>query len=411
MTKLKKNDLARVFRAESGQILSALIMLCRDIDLAEDALQDALEQAVRHWSNATPPVNGGAWLYTIAKRRLIDRLRKQTVREKEDGVAAIHSRLYEHQEALELLYDIPEERLRLIFTCCHPALSEQARIALTLKSLCGLTNKEIARAYLMSESAIEQRLTRAKRKIRDAGITYEIPESHALAGRVESVLRVIYLIYNESYSAFEGPCLTRDDFAQEAIRLARLVHELLPLPSVAGLLALLLLHDSRRPARYSKVLGFIPLESQDRSKWDQAQCSEGLDLLSITVAEGAKGAYLLQAAISALHNQSRSWAETDWKQIGLLYQSLYLLEPSPVVFLNHAMAIFYGGDARQASKRLELIEKELNAYQPFFVARATIAASLCQTEFAIENYEIAIGLSKNEIEKDFLHKKLLELEH
>ena len=412
------NALVRAFRNESSQILAALMMYTSDIELVEDVLQDAFVQAAEQWPDRRMPDNAAAWLFTVAKRRLFDRFRKMALRKKEETHQAIYHSLYE-QHAHELVNEdrqaegdneIPEERLRLIFTCCHPALSEEARVALTLKTLCGLTVKEIARAFLSSESAMEQRLTRAKRKIRVAGIAYEIPEGDALTARLPSVQSVIYLIYNESYSAYEGQTLTRDDFAVEAIRLARLLYALLPHSNNGGLLSLLLLHDSRRQARHCVAKGFVPLEEQDRRQWDTSLILEGVAPLEKSMTTGPADVYKIQAAISALHSQSPSWQATDWPQIALLYQSLYRLEPSPVVLLNQAVAVSHGGNPQGAYKLLEGIEEQLQNYQPFYAARAHINQQLDAPLLALQDYAKAIQLSKNTIERDYLEKQYLQLQ-
>jgi len=401
-------DLARVFRAESGRVLAALITYSKDISLAEDSLQDACLQAIEQWPEGGVPENKGAWLLTVAKRRLIDRVRRQSHQHSEHVLALVSDSLTgapsdEEQQA------IPDERLKLIFTCCHPALSEQARVALTLKTLCGLTAREIARAFLTSEATMNQRLTRAKRKIRDSGIAYDIPEGDALADRVSSVLAVIYLIYNESYCAYEGQMLTREELAHEAVRLARVLLELLPRPDVTGLLALMLFHDARRGARSSDSQSFIPLEKQDRNLWNQEAIAEAQQLLNKAMSSGKPDAYQIQAAISALHAQAPDWYDTDWAQIKLLYRALYKLAPSPVVALNQAVALAHSGEHGKAFEYLLTMEPDLKTYQPFYAACADIAANLHHYETASRYYERAIQLSKNNSERDFLIARQLEL--
>lgn len=401
-------DLVRVFRAESGRVLAALVAYSSDISLAEDSLQDAFLQAIEQWPVRGTPQNKGAWLLTVAKRRLIDRVRRQSHQRNTHVLMLVRDSL-NNAPGEEEQHAIPEERLKLIFTCCHPALSEQARVALTLKTLCGLSAREIARAFLSSETTMNQRLTRAKRKIRDSGIAYEVPEGAALADRVSSVLAVIYLIYNESYCAYEGQMLTREELAHEAIRLARLLLDLLPRPDVEGLLALMLFHDARRRARSSSSQSFIPLEQQDRSLWDQVTIAEAQQLLTKAISSAKPDVYQVQAAISALHAQANHWDETDWEQIRLLYGTLYKLQPSPVVALNQAVALAYAGELAKAYAFLLTLEPELRSYQPYFAACADIAAKLYHYQAARQYYARAIHLSKNNSERDFLKTRSLAL--
>jgi len=404
------DDWALIFRAQFGSILAALMMHTRDISLAEDAIQESFLQATESWPVSGLPRNPGAWLFTVAKRRLFDLLRKSAVRHRSESNEAVYTSLYDQNACPEEEFSIPEERLRLIFTCCHPALSENVRVALTLKTLCGLSVKEIARAFFSSSAAIEQRLTRAKQKIRKAGIAYEVPEGDALVARLPSVLSVIYLIYNESYSAYEGQALTRDDFALEAIRLARVLYHLLPHSNVGGLLALLLLHDSRRCARVSSRQSFIPLEAQDRSLWDQSLILEGGEILKRAIAEGVPDPYKIQAAISALHCEAATWEETHWAQIELLYSSLYKLEPSPVVLLNQAVVLANSGRAALAFERLQGLAEALERYQPFYAARADIAHTLGLYPQASSDYLRAIRLTKNSVEITYLESQHAKLE-
>jgi len=401
-----ETQLAQVFRAESGRLIAALMSQCRDIQLAEDALQDALTQAVSQWPSKGFPSNPRAWLYAVSRRRLIDRLR-QTKRHDEQQIAEhIHECLTPEQAPLEAQQEIPDERLKLIFICCHPALSEQAQLALTLKTLCGLTVKEIARAFLISEVTLNQRLVRAKRKIKVKGISYEVPTHDNVEHRLDSVLSVIYLIYNESYSAYEGQTLTRNDLAQEAIRLARVLYRFLPKPSVAGLLALLLFHQSRSPARQSQTESFIPLAMQDRDQWNQALIAEGRKLLLTAITKGQAEKYQIQAAISALHSEAKSWQETDWQQIQLLYLSLLQQEPNPIVELNMLVALAQCGQTEQALRRIYTLEQDLGQYQPYFAARADLETKLSKRDAAIHSYSKAIKMTKNTPERDFLIKQL-----
>jgi len=397
--------LAQLYRAESGRILSILMLKTRDLNLAEDSLQDAFIQANLQWESI--PEKPAAWLLTIARRRLIDRLRKEQHRN--------------HHSTLQAIIDIepingaeendfekfPDERLRLIFTCTHPALAENSRVPLTLKTLCGLSTRELARAYLISEPAMGQRLTRAKRKIRDAGIPYEVPEGNSLIERLDSVLSVIYLIYNESYSAFEGLTLTRSDLAEEAIQLARLLKKLLPNPEVDGLLALLLLHDSRRHARTSCEQSFIALEHQNRNNWNQKLISEGVSLTSKSLKKNSIGSYQIQAAISALHSLAPSWKETDWAQIKQLYDLMMTINPSPVIVLNRAVAIAYAGNINLALEQLMAMELQLKNYQPYYAARAELNIQAGHFHKATNDYKKAIQLTSNNAERVFLKSKLM----
>ena len=413
MSKLNALDndvgLAQLFRAESGRILSVLMLQTRDINLAEDALQEAFLNANTVWVKNGKPEKEVAWLLSVAKRRLIDLIRKESHRSKQSTLLSITENQADNNHN-EFEDGYPDERLRLIFTCCHPALADNVRVPLTLKTLCGLSVREIARAYLVSEHAMEQRLTRAKRKIHDVGIAYEVPVDDALKARLTSVLSVVYLIYNESFSAFEGQTLTRECLANEAIRLARLLKALLPCPDVDGLLALLLLHDSRRSTRSSSEHAFIPLEHQDRSKWDQRLIKEGVSLALASLALGKPGPYQVQAAISSLHVVSPNWKATDWQQIQQLYDVLAQIEPSPVVELNRSMAIAYGGDAAAALEMLNELEEPLKNYQPFYVARAELHSLTGNVTLSINDYGRALKLTRNEAEKKHLESKQVNLQ-
>ncbi|OUS07527.1 hypothetical protein A9Q96_06355 [Rhodobacterales bacterium 52_120_T64] len=405
---MSQATLARIFREDSGRVLATLIAQLRDFDLAEEALQDAITEALRVWPKTGVPDNGAAWLLTVARRRAIDRIRRSSVRNSELTQATL-LQLAEDSDQSEADFTIPDERLRLIFTCCHPALSPEAQVALTLRTLCGLTAREIARALLTTETTMNQRLTRAKAKIRDAGIAYKVPEQTDIIVRLESVLSVIYLIYNESYSAYEGESLTRTDLANEAIRLAKILRHLLPLPEVSGLLALITLHNARREARYDCVGDMITLEDQDRNLWDANAIADGKKLLLHTLAARRPGPYQIQAAISALHSESPSWEKTDWLQITGLYTALESLTPSPVVSLNKAVAMANSGSLPQALEIVQTLAVDLSNYQPFYAARADLLTRSGQLANAREDYRRAIDLSKNAAEKAFLHGKLDDL--
>lgn len=398
--------LARIFRAESGQVLASLVYFSRDLQLAEDALQDACEQASKKWPVQGVPENTGAWLHLVAKRKLIDKLRQQQTQKNQHKLQLIEQSLYTLTDTdAETDYEVPDERLRLIFTCCHPALNEAAQVALTLRTLCGLDVREIARAYLTSESTIGQRITRAKKKIRDSRISYEIPEPKQLKIRLPSVLKVIYLIYNESYSAYEGQTLTRQDLADEAIRLSLLMVKLTPSPEVFGLAALMLFHDARRLSRSSAIEPYIPLEQQDRALWDQGKIEQADVFIHQALEYNQPGSYQIQAAISALHSRARSWDTTDWPQIQLLYLSLNQLHASPVVALNLAIAKANGGQLRQAYEDVVTLSHELNQYQPYHAARGELENRLNLSVQAISSISRAISLSKNSTERDYLIKK------
>ncbi|MBL4630919.1 MAG: sigma-70 family RNA polymerase sigma factor [Paraglaciecola sp.] len=404
------DSLARIFRAASGQVLASLVYFSRDLQLAEDALQDACEQASKKWPVQGVPQNTAAWLHVVAKRKLIDKLRQQRSQQDQHKLQLIEQSLYLQADArAEIDYDIPDERLRLIFTCCHPALNEAAQVALTLRTLCGLDVREIARAYLLSEAAIGQRITRAKNKIRGAGIGYEIPDAEQLSVRLPSVLKVIYLISNESYSAYEGQSLTRQDLADEAIRLSLLMVKLTPNPEVFGLAALMLFHDARRLSRSSVVESYIPLEQQDRTLWDQAKIAQADAFIHRALEYKQRGPYQIQAAISALHSRAKSWDATDWPQIQLLYISLFQIHPSPVVALNLAIAKANGGQLTQAYDDLVALNDELHQYQPYHASRGELESRLNLPEQAVISISRAISLSKNSTERDFLIKKRAQL--
>lgn len=398
-------ELIRVFRNDHGRLLAALIAQFRDFDLAEEALQAAFAKATEVWPIKGRPDQPAAWLMTVAKRQALDRLRK-SARQGSDAMRHTITMLSETEGDLEP-EAIPDERLRLIFTCCHPALAEDAQIALTLRTLGGLSTVEIARAFLVSEPAIAKRLTRAKAKIRDAGIAYDIPEAPELPHRLPSVLSVIYLIYNESYSAFEGTTLTRADLAEEALHLAEITHRLLPLPETEGLLALLLLHDARRPARGDGKM--IPLESQDRSLWNRDKIDRGRKHLVHALSQGQPGPYQLQAAISAVHCDAPDWEATDWTQIAGLYHALEDLTPSDVVTLNKAVALCHAGKLDIAEKLILRLADALVSYQPYYAARAELHRRLGQIGAARSDLYTAISLSRNDAEIVFLKERRAKL--
>jgi RNA polymerase sigma-70 factor (ECF subfamily) len=401
--------IALIFRAESGSILASLIRQFRDFDLAEDALQDALIEALDRWPRDGMPRNMAAWLLTSARRRAIDRIRRANVAQDDVIRHAIvqQSQLNATTEGeAETDQAVPDERLRLIFTCCHPALNEDAQVALTLRTLCGLTTPEIARSFLVGETTMGQRLVRAKKKIRDAGIPYEVPEGEALGDRLAAVCDVIYLIFNEGFATSDGEAQVRVDLCLEAIRLARILYQLMPRPEPGGLLALLLLHDARRVARTSDAATYVPIDQQDRPLWHQGQIEEGTALLLECLAQRRPGPFQVQAAISAVHAQAVRADQTDWPQIAGLYRALYEMQPSPVVLLNRAVAMANAGQLTQAIDLLDSIREDLADYQPWHAARAELLARSNQIEEATIAYREAIRLSTNAAQRRFLQQQL-----
>lgn len=402
----------RTVREEWGRILASLVKTVGDLQLAEDSLQDAVVSAMNHWQKNGLPDSPAAWLITAARRKAIDRLRRdRSFASRQDEIAYLieldnQTLDDDHTEI------VPDKRLEMIFTCCHPALAEKTRVALTLRTLGGLTTEEIAHAFLDKPDAMAQRLVRAKKKISLAGIPYKIPDSEVLPERTASVLSVIYLIFNEGYSASAGDTLTRTDLIEEAIRLTRIVHQLMPDDTeVGGLLALMLLHDARRFARTGKQGELVPLEEQNRGRWDKAKIAEGAHILETVLPKQRLGPYQLQAAVSAVHAQSPSWQATDWPQIEALYQLLYAVQPSPVVRINQAVAVSYARSPEAALAMLDeaAINGALDAYQPYYAARADMLARAGRTQDARTCFTTAINLSDNNLEKAFLHDKIANL--
>lgn len=398
---------AAAFREEWGQVVATLIRVTGDWDLAEECAQDAFAQALDRWRRDGVPRRPGAWLTTTARHRAMDVLRREAVGARKLQEAAM---LTGYEEP----YDdsgVQDDRLRLIFTCCHPALHIEARVALTLRTLAGLTTPEIARAFLVPEATMAQRLVRAKKKIRNAGIPYRVPPAHLLPERTTGVLGVIYLLFNEGYAATSGAGLVRRNLCAEAVRLARVLARLMPdEPEALGLLALLLLHDARRETRVDAAGELVTLEDQDRTAWDHAEVDEGAALLETALRRGRPGPYQIQAAVAACHTTAATAADTDWADIAALYGELLRFVPSAVVRLNRAVAV---GMAEGPDAGLALVaelerEGELNGYHLLPATRADLLRRSGRTTEAAEAYERALELVENDAERNFLEKRLAE---
>jgi RNA polymerase sigma-70 factor, ECF subfamily len=405
-TTTARQALALAARQHHGQLLAILIKDVRDFQLAEDSLQDAIESALVHWPRSDVPHAPMAWLLQTARRKAIDRLRRAKNLQQISAELTVLMEIDQNSEAAPEQGDIPDERLRLIFTCCHPALDPHTSVALSLRTLCGLTTAEIARAFVVSEETMAQRLVRARQKISKAGIAYAIPEKPDLLQRLQSVLNTIYLTFNEGYAATRGEEHLRVDLCDEAIRLARLLNALCPNePEAMGLLALLLLTHARRLARRSETSAYIPLDEQNRSLWDQAMIVEGDGILLAAIQLGKPGPYQLQAAISAIHAQARTHAQTRWNEIMLLYDRLYELSENPVYRLNRAVAVSFFISPNKALEELSAVSDELQDYQPFHAARADVLRRAGDYANSRQAYDKAIALSQNQIEKNFLRQK------
>jgi RNA polymerase sigma-70 factor (ECF subfamily) len=396
------------FREERGRVLAALISQLGDFTLAEDALQDALVNALERWESDGVPRNPGAWLTTVAKRRAIDRLRRASPMEYN---AVILDTLAAEDEEETEMESIPDERLKLMFTCCHPSLALEARVALTLHTLGGLSTPEIARAFLVPVPTMAQRLARARAKIRSAGIPYRVPPADLLPERLDALLAVIYLIFNEGYVATSGDTLTRHELCGEAIRLCRVLVDLLPDSAEArGLLALMLLHDSRRETRLDSAGNLVLLDEQDRTRWNQAKIREGITILDEALALYAPGPYQVQAAISALHADAPTPEATDWQQIAALYDTLAVMMPSPVVEVNRAVAIAMAQSPSVGLALLHQIEG-LEHYYPYHAARADLLRRTNQREAAADAYQQALDLCGNSAERAYLQRRLDEMQN
>jgi RNA polymerase sigma-70 factor (ECF subfamily) len=400
-----------VYRAESRRVFATLVRILGDFDLAEEALHDAFATAVEKWTRDGIPDNPRAWLVSAGRFKAIDSIRRRT--RFDASLAELAGRLDSGTAAPSSMDEktVEDDQLRLIFTCCHPALASSTQLALTLREICGLTTEEIASAFLTAPATIAQRIVRGKAKIRDAKIPYVVPSLADLPERLDSVLSVIYLVFNEGYSASSGESLTRADLSAEAIRLGRLLLELLPEPEVMGLLALMLLHESRRAARSSPAGDIILLEDQDRSRWNRPQIDEGTELVRRALSSPQIGVYTLQAAIAAAHAEAPTAASTDWARIAALYELLAQAAPTPVVKLNRAVAVAMRDGPQAGLEQIDalLADGDLDDYHLAHAARADLCRRLGRTDDARHSYCRALELARQEPERRFLEKRLAEL--
>jgi RNA polymerase sigma-70 factor, ECF subfamily len=400
-----------LYRLESGRVLATLVRLLGDLDLAEEAMHEAFAVALESWPQTGIPDKPRPWLISTARFKAIDAMRRRARFDGAQRDLVLHMEARLNEAPLNEEEEIEDDRLRLIFTCCHPALPPEGQVALTLREICGLTTEEIARAFLVSPATLAQRIVRAKAKIRETSIPYEVPAPQELPERLDAVLQVVYLVFNEGYSAAAGTEVTRGELTGEAIRLGRLLTELQPEPEVIGLLSLMLLQESRRAARTSPTGELILLENQDRSLWNREQIAEGVALVEKALSSRRFGPYTLQAAIAAVHAEAESTAATDWRQIVALYNQLVRIQPSPVVHLNRAVAIAMLDGPEAGLKHIDAVLEhgELANYYLAHSARAEMYRRLGRTDEARASYEKALALTQQEPERQFLQERIRQL--
>jgi len=400
------SEIEAAFRAEHGRVLATLISQLGDFELAEDALQDALVNALESWEANGIPRSPGAWLISVAKHRALDRLRRTAVFQRQSPLLAT----LETQDEPDMDDSLPDDRLKLMFTCCHPSLALETQVALTLHTLGGLSTQEVARAFMVPLPTMAQRLARARNKIREAGIPYRVPPAELLPERLDALLSVIYLIFNEGYVATGGDTLTRHELCGEAIRLGRIIVALLPQSTEArGLLALMLLHDSRRETRLSEAGELVLLDEQDRTQWNQSEIAEGIAILDEALALNIPGPYQVEAAISALHAEAPTAQATDWQQIAMLYATLVSLLPSTAVKVNRAVAVAMAWGVPRGLEMLLSLKGEADTYYPYHAARADLLRRSGQREAAADAYERALALCGNSTERAYLQRRLDEM--
>lgn len=407
--------IADIFQEESGRVTALLVSHIRDFELVEDSVQDAFVQALERWNHDGVPKNPAAWILTVARRKAIDRLRRDQTLERKKAILKTLIELEKDQPMIDF-EDFPDERLKLIFTCCHPALAKEAQVALTLQTLGGLSTQDIAKAFLVPVPTMAQRLVRAKRKIKNAGIPYQVPALEHIPERLDAVLSVLYLIFNAGYIAPSGTDLIRHDLCREAIRLSRILFALLDKekslaidPELLGLLALMLLHDSRSHARVNSEGELMPLEEQDRSLWKQDQIQEGIALVEKALQMRRAGPYQIQASISAIHAEASQPEETDWAQIAVLYGFLFQMTPSPIIELNRAVAVAMSDGYQQGLDLIDKLEDQLDTYYLFHAARGDLLRRLQKWHDASTAYDHAIDLCDNDRERNFLSRRLNEI--